>query len=176
MVSAPQSSQPTADLAAGQKLVNLLANEVKVKASSGSSKDAKAILSGDLETAWTSENASPVSDPGSTVSTLTFKLPSDQGGARIGSLHSMALTFAGGFSAMNARLLYSTESSPTEWKDAAAEVFPYDSNAKQFFRLETNETAKDEIATSLRLQLSGSTDDYGRVTVYQVEIYAIAST
>ncbi|KAN0064535.1 hypothetical protein ACQY0O_002163 [Thecaphora frezii] len=173
MGSAPQSSQPAAEVRLGEALVNLLDKEVKVKASSGSSKDAKGILNGDLETAWSSENTSPTQDATTCVSTLTFKLPSERAGLKLSSLHSIALTFAGGFSATQAKLLYATPDDAKQWKQASNLLYPHDSNAKQFFRLDTPQDARDNEIASLQLELQGSTDDYGRVTVYQVEVYAI---
>lgn len=57
------------------------------------------------------------------------------------------------------------------WSAAVPEeLFPMDTNAKQYFLINSLEDTQE--VQWLRLQLKGSTDDYGRVIVYQVELFA----
>lgn len=139
------------------------------RVSSGTSKDAKSILSDSPETCWTSDNLPPNSDPASAHYLLSFKLAEP---IAISDLHSLSLTFAGGFSPMSFSVLASEQDGKT-WFPVAADLYPKDTNAKQFFDLSGQVQHQSQWASWLRFELNGSTDDYGRVTIYQAEIFAL---
>lgn len=164
MASAPTLVQPEAPT--GKTLLNLLTAEVKVKVSSGSSKDGKNVLDGSSETCWTSDNLPPNSDPSSSRYLVTFKLADV---VQLTSLHSLSLTFAGGFCPMSLQVLASTEDNTKEWFSISPLLHPRDTNAKQYFALSSTDSRS---ISGLRFSFQGSTDDYGRLTVYQAEIFA----
>ena len=142
------------------------------RVSSGPSKDGKNILDGSAETCWTSENLPPNSDPSTARYDLSFKFPQS---IALHELHSLSLTFAGGFSPMSFDILASEQDGKT-WFNVATGLFPNDTNAKQYFDISGLVTGHAREATWLRLQMQGSTDDYGRVTIYQAEIFAVSSS
>lgn len=164
MASARTLARPASP--SGKQLVNLLTRDVKVRVSSGSSKDGKNVLDGSSETCWTSDNLPPNSDPSSSDYLLTFKLPS---AVQLDTLHSLALTFAGGFCPMSLQVLASAEDNAKEWISISPLLHPRDTNAKQYFAISSTEPSN---IGGLRLQFRGSTDDYGRLTVYEAEIFA----
>ncbi|PWY99889.1 hypothetical protein BCV70DRAFT_200798 [Testicularia cyperi] len=168
---------------AEKTLVNILSSQlgVRVKVSSGASKDAKTILDGSVETCWSSDALPPGHvDPSSASNWVTFKL-----GAPISAkaLQSMSLTCAGGFSPSSVQLLatFPASEDPKSFTPITQELFPDDTNARQVFPLSLSSLPdpkpdgdeKDQLLDSLRLRLSGSTDDYGRITLYQVELFAV---
>ncbi|EST07039.1 Galactose-binding domain-like protein [Kalmanozyma brasiliensis GHG001] len=169
MTLAPTLSAPAAPQ--GASLINLLSGEVKVKVSSGTSKDGKSILSDSPETCWTSDNLPPNSDPSSAHYLLSFKLAQP---ISIADLHSLSLTFAGGFSPMSFNILASEQDGKT-WSPVVADLFPKDTNAKQYFDISAIAREAKQ-ASWLRFELNGSTDDYGRVTIYQAEIFGASSS
>ncbi|CDU25803.1 related to TR4 orphan receptor associated protein TRA16 [Sporisorium scitamineum] len=170
MTVVPTLTAPAAP--ADKELVNILSNEVKVKVSSGTSKDAKYMLDGSAETCWTSDNLAPNSDPCSARYLLSFKLAQP---ISLQHLHSLSLTFAGGFSPMSFNIVASEQDGKT-WFPAVADLFPKDTNAKQFFDLSGQLSEEVKEANWLRFELNGSTDDYGRVTIYQAEVFATSAS
>lgn len=54
------------------------------------------------------------------------------------------------------------------------EVWVKDTNAKQYFDLSGVVNGDQAEVGWLRFDMKGSTDDYGRVTIYQAEIFALA--
>ncbi|CCF48517.1 hypothetical protein NDA18_004095 [Ustilago nuda] len=161
----------------GSSHVNILSaasGEVKVKVSSGNSIEGKNVLDGSTETCWTSDNLPPNSDPSSAHYTLSFKLAAP---VKLDRLHSISVTFAGGFSPISLTLLGSQDGKT--WQDVGkdgVEVWVKDANAKQYFDL--HNAVKGEEGREvrwLRFDMKGSADDYGRVTIYQVEIFALQS-
>ena len=142
------------------------------RASSGSSKDAKNVLDGSTETCWTSDNLAPNSDPSTARYLLSFKLEQP---IALHDLHSLSLTFAGGFSPTSLHLAASEEDGKT-WYPIGAPLFPKDTNAKQYFDLSGVVHDDERRAAWLRFELNGSTDDYGRVTIYQAEIFGLLSS
>ena len=129
------------------------------------------MLDDSAETCWTSDNLAPNSDPASAHYLLSFKFGQP---IAVSELHSVSLTFAGGFSPMEFNLLASEHDGKT-WFPIGSALFPKDTNARQFFDLSALVQAEQRQATWLRFELNGSTDDYGRVTIYQTQIFA-AST
>ncbi|SPO26057.1 related to TR4 orphan receptor associated protein TRA16 [Ustilago trichophora] len=167
MSVAPTLTPPSAP--EGRSLTNLLAGDVKVKVSSGPSKSAKNILDDSTETCWTSDNLPPNSDPSTARYNITFKLAQP---IAVRDLHSLSLTFAGGFSPMSFNISSSEEDGKT-WSPLGGDLFPSDTNAKQYFDVSRMVQAEEEakMVKWLRLELQGSTDDYGRMTIYQAEIF-----
>ncbi|KAJ9476283.1 hypothetical protein PHBOTO_006381 [Pseudozyma hubeiensis] len=164
MTIAPTLTAPAAP--SGATLHNVLTPDTRVKVSSGTSKDGKSILDASNETCWTSDNLPPNSDPSTSLHSISFKLNS---ATSLSRLHSLSLTFAGGFSPMSFDVLASQDGKT--WSAAVPEeLFPMDTNAKQYFLINSLEDTQE--VQWLRLQLKGSTDDYGRVIVYQVELFA----
>ncbi|KIS70200.1 uncharacterized protein UMAG_10764 [Mycosarcoma maydis] len=162
MTIAPTLSAPSVD--AGATLHNILTHQVKVKVSSGTSKDARSMLDGSAETCWTSENVAPNSDASCAVHVISFKLAHS---ISIAKLHTLALTFAGGFSPISLNILASEDGKV--WSNVLERLFPIDTNARQFFHIQ----GLQDLQTSwLRFELQGSTDEYGRVIVYQAEMFA----
>ncbi|PWN54173.1 hypothetical protein IE53DRAFT_383258 [Violaceomyces palustris] len=183
MSSQPQTTQPPAKLEEGESLVNILTKGIKVKALSGPSKDAKNVLDGSLETCWTAENRVSPSCRFAIVPSLTFHLEQP---VKLGSLHSLALTFAGGFAPIKASLVAKIDPPPScdeTGADALTVVtlFPLDGNGKQYFAIgptcsssSSSPPGSDQRETdSFRLDMEGSTDAFGRITVYGIELYAI---
>ncbi|SJX62333.1 related to TR4 orphan receptor associated protein TRA16 [Sporisorium reilianum f. sp. reilianum] len=167
MTAAPTLIAPTPP--ADKTLRNVLTADVKVKVSSGTTKDAKCMLDGTPETCWTSDSLAPNSDPSSAHYLLSFKLAHP---LALSELHSLALTFAGGFSPTSLSILASETDGKT-WFPLATDLFPNDTNAKQYFDLSALARGADaQHASWLRFELTGSTDDYGRVTIYQAEVFA----
>lgn len=157
----------------GTTLSNLfIAGQVKVKVSSGSSKEAKNILDDSLETCWTSDNLAPNSDPSSAHYMISFKLEHP---IPLNTLHSLSLTFAGGFSPMSFSIVASEQDGKTWFPVGGASLFPKDTNAKQHFDLSGWVADETRQVAWLRFELNGSTDDYGRVTIYQSQIFAVES-
>lgn len=150
------------------QLRNILTTDVKVKVSSGTSKDAKSILDGSPETCWTSDNLPPNSDPSSASYLLSFKFPEPISPSQ---LHSLSLTFAGGFSPTSFNIVASQDGKA--WSTVLKDLFPKDTNAKQYFDLSSLRLEDERQVHWLRFELNGSTDDYGRVTIYQVELFAL---
>lgn len=150
----------------GTVLTNILNRDVKVRVSSGSSKDGKNVLDGSPETCWTSDNLPPNSDPASSEYLLTFKLSVP---LPLSTLHSLSLTFAGGFCPMSFQVFAASEDTPKAYFPVSPLLHPDDTNAKQYFILHPTQ---DTTIGGLRLQFQGSTDDYGRLTVYEAEIFA----
>ena len=68
--------------------------------------------------------------------------------------------------------IVASEQDGKTWLPVAADLFPKDTNAKQYFDLSSSLPALPKQAGWLRFELNGSTDDYGRVTIYQAEIFA----
>ncbi|GAK67763.1 nuclear receptor 2c2-associated [Moesziomyces antarcticus] len=171
MSAAPTLTAPAAP--AGVSLANLLEGGVKVKVSSGSSKEAKNVLDGCAETCWTSDHLAPNSDPTTARSFLSFKLGHP---IALSQLHSLSLTFAGGFSPMSLSIATSEQDGKTWTPLTNQMLFPNDTNAKQYFdltHLVHDGGNPDNTAAWIRLEFIGSTDDYGRLTVYQTEIFAL---
>ncbi|SNX84603.1 related to TR4 orphan receptor associated protein TRA16 [Melanopsichium pennsylvanicum] len=170
MSAAPTLSAPAPP--DDKELVNILTlGEVKVKVSSGTSKEAKNILTEDPESCWTSDNLAPNSDPCSSRYLISFKLAQT---IRISALHSISLTFAGGFSPMSLNVLGSEQDGKTWFAIGDDEVLhPKDTNAKQYFDVHNLVQTDTRFAGWLRFQFNGSTDDYGRITVYGTQIFAI---
>lgn len=63
------------------------------------------------------------------------------------------------------------------WAQLGGELFPSDTNAKQYFDVTGLVQGEEEakMVKWLRFELQGSTDDYGRMTIYQAEIFAVSS-
>jgi hypothetical protein len=144
----------------------LAKTSISLRVSSGTSKDGRNVLDGSQETCWTSDNLPPNSDTANSLYTLSFKLAEP---ITTNTLHSLSLTFAGGFSPISLKVLASAEDGKT-WSPVSVSIFPKDSNAKQHFLISP---LVQQTASWLRLELTGSTDDYGRVTIYQAEIFIV---
>ncbi len=126
------------------------------------------------ETCWTSDHLAPNSDPTTARSFLSFKLAQP---IALSQLHSLSLTFAGGFSPMSLSIATSEQDGKT-WAPLSPtrRSSPTTPNAKQYFdltHLVHDGGNPDNTATWIQLEFIGSTDDYGRLTVYETEIFAL---
>ncbi|KOS14646.1 hypothetical protein Malapachy_1217 [Malassezia pachydermatis] len=154
---------------------NLLPLAAKVKASAGSSKEARRIFDGSNETCWSFDLGDP-----STSSTmqLTCTLAEPRTMLEVAELRC---TFAGGFAAIRVAVLfgYATQDKILDWA-RVQEVFPKDGNMMQKFGWNTEVAQQavqaigrdmDTPVTHIALSLEGSTDGFGRVTVYELGIW-----
>ncbi|KDN48213.1 hypothetical protein K437DRAFT_255643 [Tilletiaria anomala UBC 951] len=172
--------------------VNLFGKGTLVKASSGLSREAYALVDGSPETSWTSAGSpSSEADPSSARHSLTFTLRSDvdtddneglsdaeedeTAAVQLQKLESLVLTFQGGYSALGVLLLAKAqapvgvgEEERSSWHQLA-EFWPEDSNARQEFLIPPSK--HNSSARILRLLLNGSADGFGRITLYGVELY-----
>ncbi len=109
---------------------------------------------------------------------------------KLEQLGSLVLTFQGGYSAKGVQLsalllspspssssagpASGTSDSEAHWSWLPlAQVWPEDSNARQTFRLSLPPSSLEtiEAAAFFRLELQGSADSFGRVTLYGVELW-----
>ena len=78
---------------------------------------------------------------------------------------------------MSLTLLSSEDGKVWEGLGNGGELFVKGTNAKQYFDVRSlvNREEEGKEVGWLRFELKGSTDDYGRVTIYQAEIFAVDS-
>lgn len=110
------------------------------------------MFDGSDETCWNSAQ----SENGQWLE-LTFKAPAH--------LTAVAITFQGGFVGQDGEIL--VKSAPSdEWRSVAAFAAD-DSNSEQVFTLPDSSA---EGVTGMRITFERSTDFYGRVTIYKLDI------
>ncbi|SHO78016.1 Uncharacterized protein MSYG_2358 [Malassezia sympodialis ATCC 42132] len=154
---------------------NVLQDATKVKASCGSSKEARYALDDSNETCWTLDLGSP--DP--TASALLTCTLSEACVVR--QLAVWQATFAGGFVPvrMTLSVALTGHGKESQWQ-VVQEAFPKDGNMPQTFHLDTSslESLLDkhgypaDISTDqVRIQFEGSTDGFGRITIYELRLF-----
>ncbi|WFD05583.1 hypothetical protein MVES1_000913 [Malassezia vespertilionis] len=155
----------------------LLQDAAKVKASIGSSKEARCAFDGDEETVWTVELGSP-SISAHVLVASTLSAP-----RRVETWQALECIFAGGFSPIRIVTLagFAREGSKeVEWIEVQ-ESYPRDGNMQQSFAYEPEAVAatlrargkrSTDACTHIALRLDGSTDGFGRVIVYRLNVLA----
>ena len=81
-------------------------------------------------------------------------------------LQTLQCTFAGGFAPVCVAVLAEVGTAPS-WTELES-VYPRDGNQPQAFPLATDK--KTETVSRLMLRLDGSTDGFGRIVVYELNI------
>lgn len=81
----------------------------------------------------------------------------------------VSITFQGGF--VGTKCAVEVLSSAQEWQ-LYTHVFPEDVNRKQTFELEPSETTSRGV-TGMRLVFGESSDFFGRVTIYDLQLHGI---
>ena len=91
-------------------------------------------------------------------------------------VNEIRIQFQGGFVAEECALFLSHPSTPgksssIQWKELDETLMePEDSNEMQYFDL-TEESENDRQCDSLKIEFKSSTDFYGRVTIYKLEVW-----
>lgn len=78
----------------------------------------------------------------------------------------MAITFQGGFAGKKCLLLGSLGSSPNDYNVEISTLYPEDISSKQIFTFDPTEELK-----RLKIIFEESTDFYGRITVYTLDVF-----
>ncbi|WFD26618.1 hypothetical protein MNAN1_001601 [Malassezia nana] len=154
---------------------NVLQSASKVKASCGSSREARCALDNSNESCWTFDLGSP--DP-SASATLTCTLSKP---CAVCEVAQWQATFAGGFVPTRMALFVALTGSGTEdlWQ-MVTEAFPKDGNMPQSFAIDSASLESllsslgypfDVTTEQVRIQFDGSTDGFGRITIYELGLY-----
>ncbi|KAJ3893535.1 hypothetical protein GG344DRAFT_87126 [Lentinula edodes] len=156
------------------EMMSLISPDTMIKVSSTLDKSVgkKNLVDGSPETCWTSQQGLP--------QTITLILPSSIPRGVIPKL--LAITFQGGFvgrtCAIHARTVDRTHSDlpgKANWR-LLTYIYPEDVNRTQTFTLPSNPTSEMEHdvnelgITALRLTFETSSDFFGRVTVYDLDL------
>ncbi|KAF7732831.1 Nuclear receptor 2C2-associated protein [Apophysomyces ossiformis] len=137
-------------------MTSLLTPETRIKVSSVLNRDngnfgKQHLIDGNEETCWNSEQGTPqhiIVDFGSSV-----------------SIRSVVLTFQGGFVGKTCIAQGSLASSPNDYNVDLGSFYPEDINSTQTFDLKPNEPVQ-----RLKIIFQESTDFYGRITLYKLDI------
>lgn len=93
---------------------------------------------------------------------------------RVVFIKELRLQFQGGFAAKELNLftiLEDPDNVSVQWRQMKEDAFePHDSNDMQIFSL-FQEEAFWKQCTSLRIDFNSSTDFYGRITLYQIQVW-----
>lgn len=140
----------------------LLSSESKIKVSSTLDKGVgkKCLTDGSPETCWTSQQGTPQHIQ------ITFDSPIIP--------KRLDITFQGGFAGTNCSIDVQQDSideRKPNW-ESWTKIFPEDVNRQQSFTLPTQDTIERGIV-SLRLVFEESSDFFGRITVYSLQIQGI---
>ncbi|KAH9837389.1 galactose-binding like protein [Rhodofomes roseus] len=140
---------------------SLIDAETKIKVSTTLDKSVgkKHLTDGDPGTCWTSQQGIPQ------YIQLQFPAP-------VVPSH-LSMTFQGGFVGTKCRLEVLTQRAPHkgEWQ-LFAHVFPEDVNRKQTFGLDSSEVESTGLV-GLKLVFEESSDFFGRITVYDLQLSGI---
>ncbi|OBZ80069.1 Nuclear receptor 2C2-associated protein [Grifola frondosa] len=142
-------------------IVSLITPDIKIKVSSTLDKSVgkKYLTDGSPETCWTSQQGTP--------QFIQLSFPSPVLPKRI------ALTFQGGFVGTRCSvdvILSGEGADKTQWK-TFTRIFPEDVNRKQIFQLTPIDPAlSQKEIDSLKLVFEESSDFFGRITVYDLQL------
>ncbi|KAH9929805.1 uncharacterized protein B0H18DRAFT_1117338 [Fomitopsis serialis] len=140
---------------------SLINSETKIKVSTTLDKSVgkKHLTDGDPGTCWTSQQGTPQ------YIQLQFPCPAVP--------KHLSITFQGGFVGTKCALEVQTQSTArqSQWQPFT-HVFPEDVNRKQTFELETLDVVSAGIL-GLKLVFEESSDFFGRVTVYDLQLQGV---
>ncbi|KAI8882630.1 galactose-binding like protein [Backusella circina FSU 941] len=137
-------------------MTSLISSDTRIKVSSVLNRDNASfgkqnMIDGSEETCWNSEQGLPQHI------LLDFASPV--------SIESIALTFQGGFVGKTCMALGSVECSPNDYSINLGNFYPEDINSAQTFNFNATEPLK-----RLKIIFEESTDFYGRITVYKLDV------
>ncbi|ORX37951.1 hypothetical protein BD324DRAFT_623930 [Kockovaella imperatae] len=146
-----------------QSLRNVLPPRTKVSLSGASSSSLrKSLIDSQNETPWTAPSL-----PASIH--LRFSEPTD-------SATHIALTFQGGFVGTKASLYLASRGQDGRQADQpglelGGKIYPEDKNKRQIFQIPYLSTTNNTTSlTELKIEFETSSDQYGRITLYSVEL------
>lgn len=137
-------------------MTSLINSDTRIKVSSVLNRDnanfgKQYLVDGNEETCWNSEQGLPQH--------ILIDFPNSV------SISSVAITFQGGFAGKKCVLVGSIENSPNDYNIEVSTVYPEDISSKQIFTFDPTEGLK-----RLKIVFEESTDFYGRVTVYTLDV------
>ncbi|KAI9276593.1 galactose-binding domain-like protein [Sporodiniella umbellata] len=137
-------------------MTSLINSDTRIKVSSVLNRDAvnfgkQFLVDGNEETCWNSEQGLPQN--------ILIDFPSAV------SVSSISITFQGGFAGKKCVFLGSVQNTPNDYKVEIGTVYPEDTSSKQVFSFTPTEELK-----RLKIVFEESTDFYGRITVYTLDV------
>ncbi|KAI9243907.1 hypothetical protein BDA99DRAFT_529701 [Phascolomyces articulosus] len=140
---------------------SLITPETRIKVSSVLNRDTTSfgkqhLIDGSEETCWNSEQGLPQNI------LLDF-------GSEAATVESIVFMFQGGFVGKKCIALGSLPESPNSYDIELGAFYPQDINSTQTFPL-TSTTASETKVQRLKIIFEESTDFYGRITVYKMDI------
>ncbi|KAI9304187.1 galactose-binding domain-like protein [Cunninghamella echinulata] len=136
---------------------SLISSNTRIKVSSVLNRDTTTfgkqnLIDGSEETCWNSEQGLPQ------------HILIDFGGEV--KVNEIVLTFQGGFVGKKCVALGSTSEQPNDYNIPLVTFYPQDINPLQTFKVDNNDTPIQR----LKLIFEESTDFYGRITIYKLDI------
>ncbi|KAL0092493.1 galactose-binding domain-like protein [Phycomyces blakesleeanus] len=140
-------------------MTSLLSPDTRIKVSSVLNRDTVSygkqhLIDGSEETCWNSEQGLPQNI------LLDFGSPVE--------VQKIALTFQGGFVGKTCVALGSSPSSPNNYNIQLSTFYPEDINPTQIFDIQHKEPIQ-----RLKIIFEESTDFYGRITVYKLDVIGV---
>ncbi|ORE10269.1 galactose-binding like protein [Rhizopus microsporus var. microsporus] len=137
-------------------MTSLINPDTRIKVSSVLNRDTvnfgkQHLIDGNEETCWNSEQGLPQH--------ILIDFPSTA------SVSGIAITFQGGFAGKKCQVLGSLDSSPNDYSVQISTLYPEDISSTQTFTFDPTEGIK-----RLKIVFEESTDFYGRITVYKLDI------
>ncbi|KIP11156.1 hypothetical protein PHLGIDRAFT_125051 [Phlebiopsis gigantea 11061_1 CR5-6] len=139
------------------ELVQLIDSETKVKVSSTLEKSVgkRYLTDGNPETCWTSQQGTPQ------YIQLTFSAPAIP--------QQVQVTFQGGFVGTSCTVEIAQGIDKPEWKPWT-KIYPEDVNRKQIFDLPSERLPDADGVQNMKLVFEESSDFFGRITVYDLQL------